>query len=106
MNNVLEFIKSCVKRRQIYWTYHANMRLKDRYISRLYILNSVDTYEIIEEYPHDKYLPSYLVFAKHKDLILHIQIAVNTKSDTATIVTAYKPTLNKWEKDFKTRRQL
>lgn len=104
-DDILEFIKSCIKRRKVYWTYHVNMRLKGRFISREAILNSVDTYEIIESYPHDKYMPSYLVYAVHNDEVIHIQIAADTKDDTVRIVTAYKPTLDKWEEGFKIRRK-
>jgi len=58
----LKFIKSCVRKRKIYWTYHVNMRLQERYIERKTIFSSVDSYEIIEKYPGDKYLPSCLVY--------------------------------------------
>jgi hypothetical protein len=44
------------------WTYHVNMRLQGRFISREEILDSVSEYQIIEEYPADKYLPSYLIY--------------------------------------------
>jgi hypothetical protein len=81
------------------------MRLKGRFISRDAILESTDTYEIIEEYPKDKYLPSYLVHAKYQRQVIHIQIATDLKDDSVIIVTAYKPTLDKWEKDSKTRRK-
>ncbi len=103
-SDILEFIKSCIVRRKIHWTYHINMRLKERSITREAILRSVETYEIIEEYPEDKYLPSYLVYAKYENRIIHIQIATDVGNDNVTIVTAYKPTLDKWEKNFKTRR--
>lgn len=43
--DILEFIKSCIRRRKIYWTYHVNMRLKKRFIPRKAILASVDSYE-------------------------------------------------------------
>lgn len=102
--DILEFIKSCIRRGKINWTYHVNMRLKGRFISREVILSSVDTYETIEEYPKDKYLPSYLIYAQHKDQTIHIQIAVNMENDNVVIVTAYEPTLDKWKEDFKTRR--
>ena len=82
------------------------MRLKGRFIPREAILSSVNTYEIIEEYPKDKYLPSYLVYAEYKGEIIHIQIATDLENNNVTIITAYKPTLNKWEEDFKTRRKL
>jgi hypothetical protein len=44
----LDFIRDCVRNRRIYWTYHVNMRLKDRFLDRGMILESADAYEIIE----------------------------------------------------------
>lgn len=103
-NNILEFIKSCIGRGKIHWSYHVNMRLKGRFISREAILSSINTYEMIEEYPKDKYLPSYLVYARYKNQIIHIHIAANVENDSVTIITAYKPAPDKWKEDFKTRR--
>lgn len=103
--DILDFIQSCIKRHKIYWTYHVNMRLEERFITRKAILFSVNTYEIIEEYPNDKYLPSFLIYAEYEKQAIHIQVAVNVKDDIITIVTAYKPILDKWEKDLKTRRR-
>jgi hypothetical protein len=103
--DILDFIKSCIRRGKIYWTYHVNMRLKGRFIPREVILASVDSYEIIEEYPKDKYLPSYLIYAQYRDQIIHIQIAANVEIDRVIIMTAYEPTLDKWKEDFKSRRQ-
>ncbi|MEK6657178.1 MAG: DUF4258 domain-containing protein [Nitrospirota bacterium] len=88
------------------WTYHVNMRLEGRSIPREAVLASVDTYEIIEKYPEDKYLPSYLIYAKYIEQIIHIQIATDIENDNVRIITTYKPSLDKWEEDFKTRRKL
>jgi len=104
--DVLNFIKSCIKRRRIRWTYHVNMRLKGRFIDRRTILSSVESYEIIEEYQKDKYLPSYLIYAKYKGDIIHIHIAADFDNDNVTIVTAYRPTPSKWEMGLKKRRKL
>ena len=79
------------------------MRLKGRFIAREAILSSVNTYEIIEEYPKDKYLPSYLIYAKYENQVIHIQIATDLENDNVTVVTAYKPTR---EKNLRTRRKL
>ena len=67
--DILNFIKSCIRRHRILWTYHVNMRLKERLIPRKAILSSLDSYEIIEVYPEDKYLPSHLV--EEKTMICH-----------------------------------
>lgn len=62
----LAFIRRCVRLNKLKWTYHVNMRMKGRFISRQAILNSFEEYEIIEEYPKDKYFPSYLVYSYYQ----------------------------------------
>ena len=81
------------------------MRLRERFISREAILDSVNSFEVIEGYLEDKYLPSYLIYAEYEGQIVHIQIATDKENDNIRMVTAYKPTLDKWESDFKTRRK-
>ena len=44
----LAFIQQCVRERKVYWTYHVNMRLAGRYISRDELFEAIETYEIIE----------------------------------------------------------
>jgi hypothetical protein len=101
----IDFIRRCCRERKIGWTYHVNMRMSQRFVAREIILASVDSFEIIEEYPQDKYLPSYLIYARHEALIFHVQIAVDVVGDNVRIVTAYVPTQDKWEADLKTRRK-
>lgn len=101
----LEFIQACVSKGQILWTYHVNMRLKGRSISRQTVLESLTSYEIIEPYPHDKYLPSDLVRAQHGDQILHILFAVDLKEMNVRVVTAYRPDPAEWNQDFRIRRE-
>ena len=66
---------------------------------------SVDSFEIIEVYHEDKYLPSYLIYTEYEGQIVHIQVATDKENDNIRVVTAYKPTLDKWENDLKTRRK-
>ena len=77
------------------------MRLAGRFLRRDEILNAVDSYEIIEPYPQDKYLPSYLVLAARS---FHVQFATDVEGDNVRIDTAYRPDPNEWEPDLKTRR--
>jgi hypothetical protein len=102
----LEFIRRCVSQGKILWTYHVNMRLKGRSISRSAIKDSCGHYEIIEPYPEDKYLPSYLVRSEHQNDVLHILFAIDVKSDNVRIITAYRPTVEEWETGFRSRRKL
>jgi hypothetical protein len=102
----LDFIKSCISNGRIYWTYHVNMRLRERHIPRQSIISSVDTYEVIEEYKDDKYLPSYLIYATHANEVFHLHVAMDINNDVVIIITAYKPSSDKWESNGKTRRML
>jgi hypothetical protein len=101
----LAFIQRCVQRRQLSWTYHINMRLQGRFISRQHILDAVDTYEVIESYPEDKYLPSYLVYATGENEVFHVLFAVDVPAEQARVITAYRPAPEAWEADQKTRRR-
>jgi hypothetical protein len=103
-DNPIGFIKDCLRCGSIFWTYHVNMRLSGRFIPRDSILKAVDTIEIIESYPDDKYLPSYLVLARFGGDVFHVLVAVDVPGDNIRIVTAYRPDTGEWLDDLKTRR--
>ena len=98
------FIQDCVRRRKILWTYHVNLRLAGRSISREAIIAAADTYEMVEAYPHDKYLPSDLVLARDSSEYLHILFGADVQGDNVRIVTAYRPDPAEWEENLKNRR--
>jgi hypothetical protein len=102
----LEFIRRCVGQGKVFWTYHVSMRLTGRFINRQAILRSHERYEIIEAYPKDKYLPSYLVYSEYQGDIFHILFAVDLEGVNVRIITAYRPNLEDWEDGFKTRRDI
>jgi hypothetical protein len=102
--NPLAFIQQCVRQRRLLWTYHLNMRLQGRHIGRQAILDAVDTYEVVESYPEDKYLPSYLVLARQRDEAFHILFGADVAEEHVRIITAYRPNPDEWEADLKTRR--
>jgi hypothetical protein len=99
----LDFIRRCVQRRQILWTYHVNMRLQKRYISREAILEAVESFEILESYPDDKYLPSYLIYGKAAGSIFHVLFATDVPGHNVRVVTAYRPDPAEWSGDLKRR---
>jgi hypothetical protein len=104
-NEPLSFIRQYVENHQVLWTYHVNMRMKSRFVPRSMILDSTISYEIIESYPDDKYLPSYLVYSRKDNIIFHILFAVDVAGKNVRVVTAYHPDPSHWEKDLKTRRK-
>jgi len=77
------------------------MRLHQRSISRQEILAAVDSYQLVEEYPDDKYLPSYLVRA---DSAFHVLFATDVPDRNVRVVTAYRPDLEEWHPDLLRRK--
>ncbi len=100
----LSFIKDCINKGSVFWTYHVNMRLKKRSISREVILDSIEYYEIIESYPEDKYMPSYLIYTKYENSIFHILFAVDVENKNVRVVTSYRPDPEEWSDDLKRRK--
>ena len=74
-------------------------------ITRGDILQAIDTYEVIESYPDDKYLPSYLLLSSPAGSGFHALFAVDVDGNNVRIVTAYRPDPAEWEPDLRTRRK-
>lgn len=101
----IHLIKQSAEKKAIY-TIHAldEMNAEDEIITtgevRFVVLNG----EIIEDYPEDKRGHSCLMLGMpHNKRPLHVVCA--PKEEYLAIITAYVPSLEKWEPDFKTRRK-
>jgi len=62
--------------------------------------------EEIEDYPADKPYPSALFLGWIEDRPLHVVVALDEETQWAYIITAYEPSLEYFEADFKTRRKV
>jgi hypothetical protein len=80
------------------------MRLAGRFIPREVILASVDSYDLVEAYPDDKYLPSYLILARHGPDAFHVLFAADAEGDNVRVVTSYRPDPGEWQPDLRARR--
>lgn len=100
----IRFIRDCIRRGRVLWTYHVNMRLAGRFITRECVLGSVETLELVESYPDDKYLPSYLVLGHSGSDAIHVLAGVDVEGENVRIITAYRPDPHEWEDDLKRRR--
>jgi hypothetical protein len=83
----LDFIRECLFRREIRWTYHVTMRLKQRSLGSEILIKGAASLEIIESYPDDKYLPSFLLRGEFEDRVFHVQIATDVQAGNVRIVT-------------------
>lgn len=81
------------------------MRLAGRFIPRESILAAVDTFEVIEAYPDDKYLPGYLLLGRSDAGAFHVLFAADVEGDDVRAITAYRPDAAEWHDDLRTRRR-
>jgi hypothetical protein len=100
----LAFIKDCISDGRIRWTYHVTMRLQTRRLTAGMIYEAMDSLEIIESYPQDKYLPSFLLRGAYGEAVFHVQIATDTLGGNIRIVTMYNPDPEDWDKEMRRRR--
>ena len=100
----LVFIRKCVREGQVLWTYHVNMRLSQRAITRRMIIESSEVYEVLETYPQDKYLPSVLVWSRQGGDTFHVLFAIDANGDNVRVVTAYRPDPLQWDSGLRKRR--
>ena len=100
----LAFIKECVSAGRVRWTYHVTMRLQQRALTAEMVRNAIATLEIVEAYPQDKYLPSFLVRGESEELVFHAQIATDLEGKNIRIVTMYTPHPDEWDEGLRLRR--
>lgn len=62
-DDTLKFIRRCIEEGKILWTYHVNMRLRGRSIPRETVIMSRNSFEVIEEYPEDRYSKLFVIFS-------------------------------------------
>ena len=85
-------------------TEHARIRLLERGIFVNDIVKCIATGEIIKQYEDDKPFPSCLVLGLAvSDKYIHIVVSMD--DEFIHLITAYYPDKEKWESDFKTRKE-
>ena len=87
------------------WYKHALERMQERDINRQDVKNCIVQGEIIEDYPDDFPHPSCLIFGRTMDQkVIHVVVSLDEDQDTIGIITVYYPSVEKFEKDLKTRK--
>jgi hypothetical protein len=87
---------------KIQWRQHALERLLERGITREEVQRAILNGEVIEVYPKDHPYPSCLILHIEQQA-LHVVAAVDSGSGICHVITAYRPDLDHFEPDFKTR---
>lgn len=100
-----EGLKRAIESDSIEWQRHALERMMERGISREIVKKVLLSGEIIEDYLNDKPYPSALLLGWVEGEPFHVVTALDSESGCCFIITAYKPDLEHFEPDYKTRRQ-
>jgi hypothetical protein len=94
-----------VKYRDLLYRVHARQSMFTRSISDDCVEHIVHKGEVIEDYPHAFPFPAKLLLGRCNDHSVHVVAAEDSSKQLVIVITAYEPTLNKWEPDMKTRRK-
>lgn len=91
---------------KIYWSRHATAELVNDVLDRTDVEIALQRCEVIEDYPAGhRPLPDCLVLAVLASGIpIHVVVAVDEANDRIFVVTAYVPSSDRWQDDWRTRR--
>ena len=84
---------------------HARQAMFTRSISDECVEYILQSGEVIEDYPQAFPFPAKLLLGRCNGRPIHVVAAENSSQQQVIIITAYEPTLKKWEADMKTRRK-
>jgi len=80
------------------------MRLQQRGLDADALRKAISSLEIIEAYPDDKYLPSFLLRGETQGAVFHAQIATDVEGDNIRVVTMYTPDAEEWDEESRKRK--
>jgi len=84
---------------------HAIRRMFDRGISSQDVKCALRTGTVIADYPDDQPYPSRLVLGFVKGRALHVVVASNKQEKIGIVITAYEPSMEVWESDFRRKQK-
>ena len=93
-------------REKIVWSLHAIKKLRIEGLRKKEVETSLKECIIIEDYSMEgRPFPGCLVLGFINSTPVHSVIAIDKDFDRIFIITVYKPSLERWEYDWKTRKK-
>ena len=97
-------LTEAIQNGMIEWQTHALERMAKRGISTQIVKQVLLEGEIIEDYPDDKPFPTSLFLGWFQREPFHVVSALDCLSGYCFVITVYRPDLDHFEADYKTRR--
>ncbi len=102
--NILDLVKESAAKRILFLPHAVRQMSKpDRMITTKDIRHAIKNGEVIEDYPEDTRGHSCLVFGIRTDRQIHV--VCSPKDEYLAIITAYLPSKEDWNNDFKIRKK-
>jgi hypothetical protein len=99
-------IRQFIRQRKIIWRRHALERMLERGLSRNMVLDVASNGEVIEDYSADRPNPTALLLGWDKKRPIHVVLSIEPDPDgEVAVITAYEPSLDIFESDYRTRRK-
>ncbi len=89
---------------KILYRIHAVQRMFEREISPGKVRRALEAEDVIEDYSSEMPEPSRLIIGFQGKRPFHIVTSENPSEDENTVVTVYLPDVNKWKKDYRSRK--
>lgn len=91
--------------RDLIYRVHARQSMFTRSIPDECVEHILQHGEVIEDHPHAFPFPAKLLLGRCNQRSIHVVAAENRGKQQVIVMTAYEPTIDKWEPDMKTRRK-
>lgn len=92
----LQEIQALIAAGEYRLTAHAMTRLVQRNLPESWLIEAAPTFQVIEDYPGDKYSPSCLLLGfQRAGVPLHVQVS-RARMPRVIIITVYVPSPDDW----------
>ncbi len=102
----LAIFREAIAAGRIQWRKHVLQKLAERGVSQQAVRDVLLKGERIRDYTKDKPFPSALFLGYVSAKPLHVVAAVDETNRQAYVITAYEPSPEIFEADFRTKRKL
>ena len=89
---------------RIIFSGHAVRQMFRRGLGKDDVIATIQSGEVIADYPDDRPYPSCLILGFVGDIPVHVVFALDEEQQVGIVVTAYVPDPDLWTGDFKFRR--
>ena len=101
----IESLRLTVREGRVSWRKHVLQKLAERHMAQTDVRDVLLTGERIRDYPEDKPFPSALFMAHVGGKPIHVVASYDDSDRRVFIITAYEPSLDIFESDYRTRKK-